>query len=312
MAGPLSLTAGQNNQTIEPSAPRGGTRSRPLAGGLQGSRFLRLPLVVGAAALAMLIGAATWGWLAPPHDPLDQDFAARLLPPGGTHWLGTDHFGRDILARVLGGALVTLVVGTLSTLGACLLGIPLGITSAGSNALGAVIARGLDAVQALPFLILALVLVTVLGASSGALVVALALGYAPYVARVVEARMRREATRDYVLAARAIGQRPSIVVLRHVLPNAAPALLVQASEVFAGAILGEAALSYLGLGQGASASTWGRMLFDARPYMEQAPHTAIAPLLAICVAVLGANLFGEGLRDALDPFAAPPTVRRQA
>jgi peptide/nickel transport system permease protein len=268
--------------------------------------------VVGAAALAMLICAATWGWLAPPHDPLDQDFAARLVPPGGAHWLGTDHFGRDVLARLLGGALVTLVIGTLSTAGACLLGIPLGIMSAGSNALGAVIARGLDAMQALPFLILALVLVTVLGASSGALVAALALGYAPYVGRVVEARVRLEATRDYVLAARAIGQHPSIVVLRHVLPNAASALLVQASEVFAGAILGEAALSYLGLGPGASTSTWGRMLFDARPYMEQAPHTAIAPLLAICVAVLGANLFGDGLRGALDPFAPPPTVRRQA
>jgi peptide/nickel transport system permease protein len=160
--------------------------------------------------------------------------------------------------------------------------------------------------------VLPLLLVTALGPSYGALILAITLSSFPLVARVTEAFVSREAVREYVLAARGIGQHPALIALRHILPNGVSALLVQASAVFAGAILSEAALSFLGLGPAISTPTWGRMLFDARQYMEVAPLNLLVPLVAICTVVLAANLLGDGLRDALDPYMPDHRPSRQS
>lgn len=304
MARPLILAAALPGRAVVDSGvddghPIPARRTRPL-----GARFRRAPIGAGALVLLVLVVSAVWGWIAPPYAPQHQDFSLRLSGPSAQHWLGVDHLGRDVLSRLLVGARVTLLVATLSMGGAMVLGFSLGAAAAASSRLGTVVARGLDAVQAFPFLILALVLVVVLGASFRAVVLALAIGYAPYIARVLEGRLRAESAREYALAARAIGASPARITLRHVVPNTLPLMLVQASEVFAAAILDEAALSFVGLGPAVSSPTWGRTLFDARPYMEQAPHTALAPAVAISLVVLGANLFGNGLRDALDPIVA--------
>lgn len=274
------------------------------------SRFVRTPVVIGVLVQLVLVAAALWGRVDAPFPPMAQDFAVRFAGPNGQHLLGTDHFGRDILSRLLTGAGLTLTVAVASTVAACLLGVPLGALAASSGVAGSLTARGLDVLQSFPTLVLALVLITVMGGSYAALVAAIAAGFFPYVARVAEAVFRTEASRDYVLAARALGRSSTGIVVRHILPNSVSAFFVQATEVYAAAILSEATLSFLGLGPAASSPTWGRMLFDARPYFELAPHTVLPPLVAIVTVVLGANLLGDGLRDALDPFTVRTAGRR--
>lgn len=266
------------------------------------------PLVGGAVTLLAVVIAAAWGRFAPPYDPLAQDFAARLRGPSLAHLLGTDQFGRDIASRLLVGAMPTVVVAGAATLFACLLGVPFGAACAAAGRAGKVLSRLLDGVQAFPGLLLALLLVAVLGANYGTLILAIGVAFFPLIARVTEATVASESAREYVEAARAIGLHPLRILVRHVLPNGASALLVQATTVLALAVLNEAALSFLGLGPSSTTPTWGRMLFDARATMELAPHTALAPLTAIALAVLGINLFGDGLRDRLDPAVAAQRI----
>ena len=249
----------------------------------------------------LAIVAALWGQLSPPDDPLAQDFAHILAGPSRAHLLGQDQFGRDVLSRLLAGAGPTLFVSSMSTLLACLLGIPYGAFCAVSGRWGLACSRLLDGIQAFPGILLALVLTAVLEPSYRTLIVALGISFFPIIARVTEAVVQSERTRDYALAAKTIGLSPSRVLLIHVLPNGASALLVQATTVLALGILSEAALSFLGLGPSPSSPTWGRMIYDAQSTMELAPHTALAPLATISLLVLGVNLLGDGLRDALDP-----------
>jgi peptide/nickel transport system permease protein len=258
--------------------------------------------------LLAVAAAAVWGALAPPYDPLVQDFSLRLEGPSLAHPLGTDQFGRDVLSRLLVGAGPSLLVGTGSTALACALGIPVGAACAAGGRAGAGLSRLLDGVQAFPGLLLSLLLVAVVGPSYRTLILAIGVAFFPLLARVTEAVVATERGQEYALAARAVGLPPVRVLLHHVLPNGASALLVQATTVLALAILSEAALSFLGLGPALASPTWGRMLFDARATMELAPHTALAPLLAISLTVLAVNLLGDGLRDALDPVVASQRV----
>jgi peptide/nickel transport system permease protein len=249
----------------------------------------------------LLLVASVWGQVAPPFDPLTQDFGHRFEPPGLRHPFGTDQFGRDVLSRLLAGTLPMVVVAGGSTLLATAIGIPVGLVCAGAGRAGMLVSRLLDGVQAFPSLLLALVWVAVLQPSYAALILAIGLSFCPLIARVTQAAVENELPREYVLAARAIGQRPFWILTRHVLPNGTSALLVQATTILALAMLNEAALSFLGLGPPSASPTWGRMLFDARAFLELAPHLTLAPLLAIAGAVLASNLLGDGLADALDP-----------
>lgn len=261
-------------------------------------------LRVGFVALAVLLVAAAWGQLAPPYDPLVQDFAHRLQLPTLQHPFGTDQFGRDLLSRILAGTFPMLLVAGSSTALAVAVGIPVGLVCASAGPIGAVVSRALDGVQAFPSILLALVLAAVLEANVATLVLAIGLSFFPLVARVTEAIVDAQLPREYVQAARVVGQHPALILLRHVLPNGVSALLVQATTILALAMLNEAALSFLGLGPTSESPTWGRMLYDARAFLEVAPQTSLSPLLAIAAAVLACNLLGDGLRDVLDPTVA--------
>lgn len=258
-------------------------------------------IVVSGVMVILVLFGSLWGYFAPPHDPVAQDFSKRLMPPDLINLFGTDRFGRDIFSRLLVGARPTILVSTASTLLACTIGIPYGVLCGGAGRLGKILSRILDGIQAFPTLLLTLLFVTVSGSRYEIIVVSIGLSFSPLVARVAEGIVTSEIGRDYVLAARAIGVSPFAILVRHILPNDASVLLVQATSVLALTILSEAALSYLGLGPSTLVPTWGRMLFDARETMELAPHTVLAPLIAISTLVISVNLLGDGLRDVLDP-----------
>ncbi|TQF68400.1 ABC transporter permease [Rhodococcus spelaei] len=266
----------------------------------------RLPgtLVLGGLLVALVVGAAVVSFVWTPYDPTVVDSASRLLTPSSAHWLGTDDFGRDILSSLLVGARTTLLVGVVAVAVAAVIGIPVGV-SAGMRpgATDEVLMRGNDVLLSFPALLLAIVFAAVWGGSTLTAMTALGIGAAPGFARVSRAGTRQVMSQDYVLAARACGQRPSRIATRHVLPNISSELIVQASVTFAIAVLAEAALSYLGFGTPPPTPSWGRMLQESQPYLYLQPMVMLWPGLAIAVTVLGFNLLGDGLRDRLDPKA---------
>lgn len=249
----------------------------------------------------IMLAGAIWGRFFPPYDPVAQDFSNRVQSPSATHLLGTDRFGRDILSRILAGSGPMFIVSAGATLLSLILGIPIGVVSSAAGRFGRVISRLLDAVQAFPGLILSLLLVILLGSTYGAIILAIGLAFFPLVARVTEAVVDSESAREYVQAAYSIGMSPIRVLIFYVLRNGTSTILVQATTIASLATLLEASLSFLGLGPQSITPTWGRMAFDARSTMELAPHTILAPILAISLVVISINLVGDALRDALDP-----------
>jgi peptide/nickel transport system permease protein len=255
-------------------------------------------LVVAAAALLPVI--LTW-------DPNAMDLANPLSAPGNGHLLGTDQFGRDVLTRLAYGAVISLQVGFLVTLSSLILGVALGGTAGYAGGIADVcLMRAMDALLAFPGLLLALALVAALGDSLWAIVLALTIVGVPRFARVVRATVLQRKEEDYVLAARALGKWPAKILLQDILPNCSGPILVQTTLVFPGAVLGEAALSFLGLGLPPPAPSWGRMLQEATTVMEIAPSMAVYSGLAIFVTVLGFNFLGDGLRDVFDPRTGRP------
>ena len=259
-------------------------------------------LKLGAAIVLVMAVAAIAGPALTPFDPARQELALRLAPPSWGHPFGLDELGRDILARVLGGArisfFVAVVVVTVSALAGTLLGAVAGYFG---GLLDEVIGRVMDMLLAFPGLLLAIALVAVLGPSLGNVLFALAIsGWVGY-ARVVRGQVLRAREFEYVQAARALGAPHSRVLLRHVVPTALPAVCVQAALGMAGAILGEAALSFLGLGVQPPTPSWGTMLNGGRAHLLDAPHLTLFPGLAIALLVLGFNFVGDGLRDLTDP-----------
>lgn len=239
-------------------------------------------------------------WVAP-HDPIAQP-AERLLAPDATYWLGADEFGRDILSRLIYGSRVSLQVGVISVGIALLLGGALGLVAGYYRGwLDSVIGRVVDIMFAFPTVILIIVLAGVLGPSISTAMLAIGIVYAPQFARIVRGPTLSVMQQQYVEGARAIGARQLQVMWRYVLPNIAAPIIVQATLSFSTAILAEATLSFLGLGTQPPDPSWGAMLGTGRKFMELAPWVAIYPGLAIALAVLGWNLFGDALRDALDP-----------
>ena len=259
-------------------------------------------LVVGAVLVGSVAATALLSLVWTPHDALRVDAAARLLGPSGEHLLGTDRFGRDTLSLLMLGARTTLLVGSLSVGLAALVGVPLGLLAAMAGGwVDSLLMRANDLLLAFPALLLAIMLAAVFGGGTLTATVAIALATVPAFARVTRSGALRVLRTDYVLAARAAGRSRADIAWRHVLPNVAGTLVVQASVSFAIAVLAEAALNFLGFGTRPPTPSWGRMLQESQEFLYETQRLALVPGLAIAVAVLGFNLLGDGLRDRFDP-----------
>ena len=276
-----------------PEAPR----SRAL-GRLAHSRLAMVGFaIVGLTALVGIVAP-----LVVPADPVAMNFGALLKGPSAAHPLGTDQFGRDVLARLVWGARLSVSIGAAAVALALIVGVPIGALSGyAGGAIDNVLMRCMDALLAFPALLLALGLVAIMGPGSTSTTLAIGIVYTPGVARLTRGVVLAERPQEYVQAAHALGQRDRWVLVRHIMPNCVSALLVQASVNFANAMVIEAGLSFLGIGTPPPTASWGLMLNEARAFMTSAKHVAIAPGVAISLAVLGWNLLGDGLRDALDP-----------
>ncbi len=266
-------------------------------------RFLRHRLAVFGLVVVVLflLAAVLAPWISP-ADPLQTSWTAIRKPPSAAHWFGTDENGRDVLARVLYGARASMAAGVLSVSVALLIGVPIGLLAGLAGGwVDALIARIADAMLSVPFLILAIALAAFLGPALENAMLAIAITASPIFVRLARGMALDARATDWVEAARALGNPPWRLGLVHVLPNIIPPLLVQATLSIAEAIIAEASLSFLGLGQQPPAPSWGSMLNSAQRFLTQAPWLAIFPGLAIFLVVLAFNLMGDGLRDALDP-----------
>ena len=266
--------------------------------------FKRKAAVAGLVVLTIFILLALLAPLIVPYDPIATSWSLVRKPPTSTHWFGTDELGRDILSRVVYGARASLMAGLISVAIALGIGVPLGLLAGYRGGfIDALISRITDAMLACPFLILAIALAAFLGPSLGNAMIAIGISATPVFIRLTRGQVLSVKAEDYVEAARALGNPGWRIAVSHILPNILPALLVQATLSIAAAIIAEAALSFLGLGQQPPAPSWGSMLNAAQRFLTQAPWMAIWPGLAIFLVVLSFNLVGDGLRDALDPKA---------
>ena len=258
--------------------------------------------VAGLVVIVALVVLAVFAPLIARYDPNTTSWTLIRKAPSLAHWMGTDENGRDVFARVVFGARASLLAGVVSVVIAAGIGVPLGLLSGFVGGVtDAVIGRVTDAMLSCPFLILAIALAAFLGPALSNAMIAIGVSAAPIFVRVARGATMDAATNEYVEAARALGNPPWRVAVRHVLPNIVPPVLVQATLAIAAAIIAEASLSFLGLGQQPPAPSWGSMLNSAQRFLTQAPWLAVFPGLAIFLAVLSFNLIGDGLRDALDP-----------
>ncbi len=266
-------------------------------------QFLRHRLAVfGLVVVTAFVLAAVFApWLAP-FDPLQTSWTLVRKAPSAAHWFGTDENGRDVLARVIYGARASLMAGVVAVSLAGLVGVPLGLLAGLSGGwVETIISRVADAMLAVPFLILAIALAAFLGPALENAMLAIAITASPVFVRLARGMALEAKNTDWAEAARAMGNPPWRLALVHVLPNIIPPLMVQATLSIAEAIIAEASLSFLGLGQQPPNPSWGSMLNSAQRFLTQAPWMAIYPGLAIFLVVLAFNLVGDGLRDALDP-----------
>ncbi|AZO18059.1 ABC transporter permease [Mesorhizobium sp. M2A.F.Ca.ET.043.05.1.1] len=274
-------------------------------GRLQLSEFPRVarrhPLIfVGGGLLALFIILA----LAAPlyaGDPLNMNPFERLQPPSANFWFGTDNLGRDVFARTIFGARISLMVGLTSAAGAALGGLLIGLVAGYNRAFDNVIMRVMDGLMSIPTILLAIALISLTGPSIGTLIVAITIVQLPSVTRLVRSVVMSVQQRPYVEAALCGGARLPKVLWRHLLPSTVPALMVQSAIVCADAILTEAGLSFLGVGVPPEIPSWGNMISSSRLYLAIAPMTVFAPGICLAATVLAINLLGDGLRDLFDP-----------
>lgn len=258
--------------------------------------------VLGLAIIVLFVAVAILAPLLTPYDPVAQSWTSVRKTPSALHWFGTDDLGRDILVRVMFGARASLLAGVISVGIALAVGVPLGLAAGYLGSFtDALISRITDAMLACPFLILAIALAAFLGPSLGNAMIAIGITTTPIFVRLTRGQVMAVKYEEYVEAARAVGNPRWRIALVHILPNILPALLVQATLSIATAIIAEAALSFLGLGQQPPAPSWGSMLNSAQRFLVNEPWMAVWPGLAIFLTVLSFNLVGDGLRDALDP-----------
>jgi peptide/nickel transport system permease protein len=279
-----------------PPAPAG-----PWRRALRRLRRRRSAMFGLAVVLLFVVMALAAPWIAP-HDPIATSWSAIRKAPSAAHWFGTDEIGRDVLSRVIWGTQASLLAGVVSVSISLLLGVPIGLAAGFLGGwVDALISRITDAFLACPFLILAIAMAAFLGPSLTNAMIAIGISATPIFVRLTRGQVLNVKVEDYVEAARAVGNPPWRIALAHVLPNVTAPLIVQATLAIAAAVIAEASLSFLGLGQQPPAPSWGSMLNTAKNYIDNAPWMAIWPGLAIFLLVLAFNLLGDGLRDALDP-----------
>ncbi|PTM38816.1 ABC transporter permease [Bosea sp. 124] len=261
----------------------------------------RAALIGGAIVLTFVL-MAVFAPLLPLADPLKSNFLAIRKPPSELYWFGTDELGRDQVSRLFFGAQASLLAGIISVLIALAIGVPFGLLAGWYGGWTDIaISRVTEAMLACPFLILAIAFAAVLGPSLTNAMIAIGLSAVPIFVRLVRAQVMSVKAEDFVEGARAVGARDLRIVVRHILPNILSPIVVQSTLFMAQAIILEAALSFLGLGQQPPSPSWGQMLNVAKNFMDQAPWMSVAPGICIFLAVLGFNLLGDGLRDVLDP-----------
>ena len=265
-------------------------------------RRLHPSLFVGAVITLVVIAIALVSLVWTPNDPMTIVVSQKFQQPSAEHWLGTDHFGRDIASMMMVGALNSIVVALLAVAIGIAAGVPLGLLAAARRGwLDDAIMRVNDLVFAFPALLLAVMITALAGPGAINAIVAIGIFNIPVFARLTRGSALSLWTRDYILAARVAGKGPVLISIEHILPNLLNPLVVQATIQFSLGILAEGALSYVGLGAQPPAPSWGRMLAEAQTMIAFAPRLAIVPGLTIVVTVLGLNLLGDGLRDILDP-----------
>jgi len=286
------------------------TVTAPSAAALKVPGFWRRALhhrsfVIGGTLTLLLLLAAAISLVWTPWSPYEMDMASKLKPPSGSHWLGTDTYGRDVASLLLVGARASILVGVIAVGIGLVVGTALGLLAAAKRGwVEEAIMRLTDFSLAFPAILSAIMMTAVFGAGIVNAIIAIGIYNIPTFARITRASANAIWSREYVAAARACGKGSFSITMQHVLPNISAVLIVQITIRFAIAILAEAALSYLGLGTQPPQPSWGRMLSEAQTMMFQAPLLAVFPGMAIAFAVLGLNLLGDGLRDLLDPRLA--------
>jgi peptide/nickel transport system permease protein len=265
---------------------------------------LRSPnFVIGAAITLVFLALALLSFVWTPYDYVAQNIPNKLKPPSAANWLGTDHFGRDILSMIMVGARTSIAVAFVAVTFAMVLGVPIGLWAAARRGtlLDDVLMRANDLVFAFPALLIAILITAVFGPGAINAIIAVGLFNMPVFARLARAGALTLWNREFIMAARVSGKGAARISFEHILPNIANTLLVQATIQFALGILAEAALAYVGLGVQPPTPSWGKMLADSQTMISLAPHVALVPGLTIVLMVLGVNLLGDGLRDVLDP-----------
>ncbi len=258
--------------------------------------------IVGSGLLALIFVAALTGLVWTPFDPLTPDFLNRFAAPAWPHPMGTDEWGRDVLSRILAGARTSVLVAVSTVILAILFGTAIGgVSGYFGGWIDRIVMMLTDALLAFPGLLLALAIMAIAGPSEWGVIIALSLSYAPSVLRLVRGAVLSVREKEFVEASRALGDGPFYTLFAHVLPNCTAPLIVMGTALFGSALLAESALSFLGLGVPPPAPTWGNVLSEARGNFIEAPWLAIFPGLCISLALLGINIFGDALRDRLDP-----------
>jgi peptide/nickel transport system permease protein len=286
------------NATHVPPPPNRGEQLGRVWRQLRRNRLSLVGSLIVVSLVLMALAAPFLGL----SSPVKLNIPQRFLPPGPGHWFGTDQLGRDVLSRVVFGARVSLLASVLTMLGAALPGVLLGITAGVSSArLSGIIMRVMDLLMSFPPLLLAVAVAAALGTGTRSIIIALGVVYLPRIVRVTRGIALSVVAQEYIVAAQALGSPRWRLVLRTVLPNCLSVVVVQLSLYFAEVLLAEAALSFLGLGAPPPTPTWGNILQDSQKYIRNAPWIAIFPGCAIAASVLGLNLFGDAVRDAMDP-----------
>ena len=260
-------------------------------------------LIIGSFLSIIFIGLAFFSFIWIPYDIEALEISNKLKNPNLNHWLGTDHFGRDILSMIMMGARTSIAVALLAVGIGVVIGVPLGLFSAARRGsfIDEVIMRGNDLIFAFPSLVIAILITAVFGPSAVNAIVAIGIFNIPVFARLTRAAALPLWERDFILSARVCGKSEVRISIEHILPNITNLMIVQGTIQFSLGILAEASLSYIGLGAQPPTASWGRMLADAQTLVSIAPHVALVPGLAILLMVLGLNLMGDGLRDLFDP-----------
>jgi peptide/nickel transport system permease protein len=281
-----------------PPAPSRGERLARVWRQLRRNRLSLIGSLIVASLLLIALAAPLLGL----SSPVKLNIPQRFLPPGSGHWFGTDQLGRDVLSRVVYGARVSLMASLSTMLCAALPGVMLGILVGVSSArISGVIMRVMDLLMSFPPLLLAVAVAAALGTGTRSIIIALGVVYLPRIVRVTRGIALSVVAQEYIVAAQALGSPRWRLIFRTVLPNCLSVVVVQLSLYFAEVLLAEAALSFLGLGEPPPTPTWGNILQESQKYIRNAPWMAIFPGCAIAVSVLGLNLFGDAVRDAMDP-----------